>query len=176
MKATNPDGTLVELENCWIQVGDFRKIKMKILPDVSDSKQATYSDMTAIGRSSPMKSYSHSDNRTISWTVHFMVTQEQDKLEISENIAMLQSAVYPKGKNDELYSPPPLCKIKCGGGSEELGSKEMCTILKSYSLKFPTDVAWDDELYLPYKLDMELQFEVVYNTDEFPYAEDIFQL
>jgi len=174
MKATNDkDGSLNEIVDCYISIPEFDDglVLMKILPDISDSKSANYSDESAIGRSFPIKNYAYSENRTISWTIHFMICKKGDKEQILKQIKLFESLVYPS-KSKEPYSPPPICRLKCG---RILAEEELCCILKSYSIKFPTDVAWDNtgNTYLPYKLDMDLSFEVIYDTEDLPYAEDI---
>lgn len=171
MKATLPSGDLRPLEDCYIACYDLGfQINMKILPDLSDSKSANYADETAIGRSFPIKNYSYSENRSISWTIHMMVCKEGDQEDMMIDLRNLEACVYPT--NDETpYAPPPICHIRCGDLLAK--DKELCCVLRSYSVKFPTDVAWDEIGYIPYKLDVDLTFEVVYNSTELPYASDI---
>lgn len=181
MKATLPSGKLKELRSngksiggCYIQVGQIKTIYMNVLPDISDSKSANYSDETAIGRSMPFKSYQSSENRTISWTAHFIVCQESDVQEILDNLRILESCLYPTTENTggAPYAPPTICQISCG---ELLGHNEnpLCTVMKSYSVKFDPSVNWDERTYLPHKLDVDMQFDVVYNQAELPGAERI---
>jgi len=170
MKATLPDGSLRNIEDCYIDIPELSdKIVMRILPDISDSKSANYADESAIGRSFPIKNYAYSENRTISWTIHLMVCKEGDQEDILRKIKLLEACVYPSSK-EQPYAPPPICKIKCG---RLLAVDELCCVLKSYSIKFPTEVAWDDIGYVPYKLDIDLSFEVVYDSSNLPYAEEI---
>lgn len=175
MRATNLDGSLREIEECWIRVGDGSEIFMRTLPDISDNKDAVYTDGTGQGRSSPMKSFSHSNPRVISWTVHLIVCKEEDKQYILATMRELQSAVYPT--NNEPYAPPPICTLHCGSLLEyKDGETELCAIMRSCNVKFPTDVVWDDETLIPYKLDIDLQFEVVYDSNNLPYSNNIFVL
>jgi hypothetical protein len=170
MKATLPNGSLRDIEDCYIYIPELSdEIVMRILPDISDSKSANYADESAIGRSFPIKNYAYSENRTISWTIHLMVCKEGDQDDILRQIKLLEACVYPSNK-EQPYAPPPICKIKCG---KLLAETELCCVLKSYSVKFPTDVAWDDIGYVPYKLDIDLSFEVVYDSSSLPYAEEI---
>ena len=90
-------------------------------------------------------------------------------------LSLFESAVYPL-RSPLPYSPPPICYLKCKNILLEKENKPICAVLKSYNIKFPTDVAWDEETYIPYKLDVDLQFEVVYDSMNLPYAEDIFNL
>jgi hypothetical protein len=48
--------------------------------------------------------------------------------------------------------------------------------LKSYSVKFPTDVVWDQDFYVPYKFDVDTSWDVVYRSSELPGQERIAQL
>lgn len=170
MKATLPDGSLRNIEECYIRIPELSdEIIMRILPDISDSKSANYADESAIGRSFPIKNYAYSENRSISWTIHLMVCKEGDQDDILRQIKLLEACVYPSSQ-EQPYAPPPICKIKCG---RLLAESELCCVLKSYSVKFPTDVAWDDIGYVPYKLDIDLSFEVVYDSSSLPYAEEI---
>lgn len=169
MKSTL-NSKLIELENCYIIVGTT-KIIMNILPDIQDGKGANYSDENAIGRSNPYKTFSYSENRAIGWTCHFLVTDEGSLKKILDNLRTLESAVYPSaGSGGVPYQPPPVCKLRCG---DLLGSSEICAVMKSYSVKFDTQVPWDEKSYLPYKLDVDLQFDVVYNQSSLPNSEKI---
>ena len=172
MKATRPGGDLVPIPDCYIQCGNNNTIEMKILPDISDSKSASYSDESIVGRSFPMKSFSHGENRSISWTAHFVNCKEGDAESLLEDLRSIESCVYPDDEGTSTpYSPPPICKIKCG---RILGEEELCVIMKSYSVKFPTDVAWDEDTYLPYKFDVDMSFDVVYDSTDLPGSDKIF--
>jgi hypothetical protein len=161
-----PDGTRVE--------GGLKYIDMYILPDVSDSKSANYAPENGIGRSNPFTIFSYSELRTISWTCHFIVQTlkgPNSADNILDNIRTLQSAVYPR---DSFGSPPPLCKLKCG---DLLASNdtEICAVLRSYSVKYDTSVPWFSSdsgtlpnRLVPYKIDVDLQFDVVYNQTSLP--------
>ena len=178
--ATIPGGTLKPLRECYIMIpdadGEFQKIELTNLPEITDSKSATYNDETIIGRSSPMKTYSQSDNRNISMQLHFVVSAPY---EVEQNLAYLraiQSAVYPRSGTgvSTPFLPPPVCRIKCGN-LLGLGG-ELCVILKNYSVKFPTEVAWDENSYAPFKFDVETSWDVVYKSSSLPGQEKIYQL
>jgi hypothetical protein len=69
--------------------------------------------------------------------------------------------------------PPPVCTIKCG---KLLADEALCVVLQSYSVKFPTDVAWwegDDGLYCPYKFDVGTTWLTVYTSSDLPYQSRI---
>lgn len=170
MKATNPNGTLKEIDNCYIKIPTYGTIKMRVLPDISDSKSANYSDENVIGRSFPIKTFSHSENRSISWTAYFLILQNGDAIKNLMDLRALQSITYPRDRDFDPYAPPHVCAIKCGS---ILGDEELCVVLKQYSVKFPTDVAWDEDFMVPYKFTVDLTWEVVYSSDNLPGFEKI---
>lgn len=176
MKATSLNGALVPIPNCYIKIPEFKMtIPMYILPDISDSKGASYPDENAIGRSMPFKSYQNSENRAISWTAHFMVCVGRDRQQIITWIRALEACLYPLSQNTggAPYSPPPICNLRCGELLSDSGAPDLCVVLKNYSIKYDTNVPWDEDTYIPNKLDMDLQFEVVYNQSKLPGAEQI---
>jgi hypothetical protein len=151
------------------------KVVMDNLPDISDTKSANYSDETIIGRSNPVKTFSQSDNRSISMQIHFIVSKPSDVNINLQKLRAIQSALYPR-EGDEGASPfipPPVCKMKCGN---LLSTQEICVILKQYSVKFPTDVAWDANSgnFTPYKFDVDTTWDVVYSSSSLPGQRNIF--
>jgi hypothetical protein len=151
-----------------------RTINFNILPDITDSKAASYTPENIMGRASPMMSYGHSEARAIGMVIHFICTKKNDSMIHLNNLRLIQSLVYPRdGTNTAPYIPPPICQIKCG---QILGDKPLCVILKSYSIKFPTEVAWDSETYLPVKFDIDTNWEVVYASSQLPGHEMIVSL
>ena len=173
MQATIQGGKLRELDKCYIKIKD-RTIKFRSVPDLSDTKSAQYNDEPIIGRSFPMKTYSHSENRAISVELYFYTIEQQD---IQNNIADMRaiaSATYPRNglSGGAPYTPPPICKLRCG---DLLADGELCVVLKSYSVKFPRDVAWDEQTYLPYTFQISTQWEVVYRSTDLPGQERIMQ-
>lgn len=184
-KATLQGGNLSEIKDCYIKIPKQRNfvelpggfngiIPMKILPDISDSKSASYNDEAIIGRSFPMKTFSHSENRAISWTAYFMVCKEEDIQNNLFYLRAIESAVYPRNDlGGAPYAPPPVCVLSCG---ELLAkSKEVCAILKSYSVKFDTTVPWDEATKLPYKFSVDMQWEIVYMSNNLPGQDRIFR-
>lgn len=172
--ATTSDGgdlRFINEERCRITIPNYGVIKLKILPEVSDTKKATYADQTIIGRSFPIKTYSHSDNRVIAMKLHFIVVKSSD---IDQNLADLngiRSAVYPRrGDGDAPYKPPPVCTISCG---DLFGEDPICVVLENYSVNFPTNVAWDKETLLPYYFQVSTNWHVVYSSDNLPNQETI---
>lgn len=171
MKATKDNGVLRPIENCYISIPGYGKITMRTLPDISDSKSASYSDEPVIGRSFPMKTYSHSENRAISWTAYFLVCEKSDIQKNIKEMRAIQSAVYPrKGGSGAPYAPPPVCALRCGN---LLSQDTVCAILRSYTVKFPTDTVWDEETNLPYKFSVDMSWELVYMSSKLPGQDQI---
>ena len=144
-KATQPGGDLISLKNCYILIPGSglqpdNKLVMSNLPDISDQKSAAYSDENGIGRSSPIKSYSNSENRTISWQIHLFVIRPSDVTLNLQKLRAIESALYPRaGTSGAPFIPPPICRLRCGNFLAD--GQELCAVLKNYSVKFPTDVS-----------------------------------
>lgn len=177
MKATLDNGDLIDIEDCYINIPELNeKIIMKILPDISDSKSASYSDENGIGRSSPFKNYSHSENRTVSWTVHFIICKDGDQDTILRYLRTFEACTYPfsESQGGAPFAPPPICHLRCG---KFLSNKdEVCAVLKNYSVKADPSVPWDEDSYIPYKLDVDLSFDIVYDQADLPGARKILEL
>lgn len=173
MKATLANGTLVDLVDCYIKIPELNTtITMNALPSISDSKGASYTDEVGMGRSMPFKNYQSSENRSISWVAHFMVCQDGDQQKILNYLRAFEACTYAmtSSAGGAPYSPPPVCKIRCG---ELLSDFEVCCVLKNYSVSFDENVPWDEETFIPYKMDISLQFDTVYNQADLPGAERI---
>lgn len=173
-KATT-NGSLSQIDPnlCYIDIPGFGKIELNNLPDISDSKSANYNNEAIIGRSSPLTTYSHSSERTIGMQLHFFVVDPGDEIINLRYLRALQSAVYPRQGNGTVpFVPPPVCQIKCG---ELLASEPLCCILMSYSVKFPTEVAWSTQgsTFTPYRFDVETNWQVVYSSQQLPYQNRI---
>ena len=173
MKATLSGGILKPIKDVYIKIKN-KTIQAYIMPDISDSKSASYADENSIGRTTPFKNYSYSENRVIQWGHHWIIDHKKRVDEILTDIRYLQSLVYPS-KKPAPYSPPWIAHIKVGN---VLGKNDLCCVLKSYNIKYPTDVPWYEDgsgISIPYKIDMDLNFEVVYDNSsgKIPYAENI---
>jgi hypothetical protein len=167
-KATGPNGDLLDLEDCYVYIPNFGQFNLHALPDISDSKGATYNDEPIIGRAFPLKTYSHSENRVISMQIHLFVRKKADVFFNLRILRALQSAAYPRdesGGANAPFVPPPVCLIKCG---KLLADRPLCVVLKSYSVKFPTDVPWDADTYTPWKFDVDTSWECVYKSSDLP--------
>ncbi len=171
MKATERDGSLKSLNSkCYLDIPGYQKIQIRILPDYSDKKSAKYSDEPVIGRSTPLKSYSHSDGRAISLKLVFLSLNKSELQENKYNFFAISSLTYPRQGVSGPYAPPPICKYKCG---DLLGDTPLNLILDSYDLSVPTDVVWDDETLIPYYFTLSTSWSVVYNSGSLPNQEDV---
>jgi hypothetical protein len=181
-RATEPStGNLIPMEACKIYIMG-QDIYLRVLPEITDTKSAAWNDEPIMGRAFPMKTYSHSENRTITMVCHFVVIEDRDIEDNLMALRLIESAVYPMDDPRFPYRPPPVCRIECGqllgGGGGGQDRMPVCVILKSYSVQFPTDVPWDNGVrsggqvgsatFLPYKFDVTCNWEVVYPTEDLP--------
>ena len=190
MKATI-SGNLVPLEGkCSITIPRARRgdtggeIVMNNLPEISDTKSAIYNNEGIIGRATPLYTYSHSGDRNINIQIHFFIVNPEDAEDNLASLRLIQSAVYPRcggvsGRTVAAggyacmpgrvpYKPPPVCKIRCGD-LLATGGRVICAVLQSYSVRFPTEVAWDEETMCPYRFDVDTSWLVVYTSSDLPF-------
>lgn len=167
---------LVDLPRCELNIPGTTKIIINNCPEISDSKQATYNGENIIGRSSPLHTYSHSADRQINVQFHFFVTKPGDGKKNLGILRAIQSAVYPRpGSGGAPFAPPVICTMKFG---DLLALEKLCVVLQSYSVKFPTDVAWTysstDKSLCPYRFDVDTQWMTVYTSADLPFNNRIF--
>ena len=145
------------------------QIDLLALPDITDSKSAAYNDEPIIGRTAPLKTYSYSENRVISMILHFYITTERDKVLNLGYLRAIESATYPRNNSGAPvpFLPPVVCGIRCGDLLSTEG-QTLDVVLKSYSVKFPTDVPWDTETYVPWSFDVNTTWEAVYDAGNLP--------
>lgn len=181
-KATEKSGRLQKLAKCKIITpykhdpddGFAVVIELRVLPEITDSKGVTYQNENIPGRASPVPTYGHSDARMISTELTFLIMTCDDIEENLRNLRTLESLAYPgDSSGGSPYTPPPVCKFICG---KLLGDDGVCVVLKNYSVRFQSDVAWDVETYCPYKFTVSCQWEVVYACKNLPTNSKIRQL
>ena len=172
-RGTRVNGALAPLQYENIQGGKCEIqtpcgcITLKILPDITDSKGATYINDPAPGRSSPMLTYAYSDPRAINTELHFMITEIEDIIDNIRNLRIIQNLVYPGPMSGIApFTPPPVVRFICGSLMD--GPQGLCLILKNYSVRYPTEVAWDVVTFLPYKFSISCTWEVVYPCEKLP--------
>lgn len=172
MIATERNGQLRTLnDKCFLDIPGYETVYIRILPEISDSKSAKYSDDTAIGRATPIKSYAYSDNRVLAIRFQFLSLNRSQLYENMYNYYAISSLTYPRGPiANGPYAPPPVCRFKCG---QLLGDRPLSVVLDNYSLTIPTDVVWDDETLMPYYFVLSTSWHVVYSSNRLPNQEMI---
>lgn len=173
-RGTNQDGSLAFIAGvdpskaCRI-ITPCGIICLKILPEISDSKAANYTNEPAPGRTTPILTYASSEPRMINTELHFMITTTDD---INYNwwaLRIIQSLVYPQPpslNNTAPYLPPPVVRFVCGDLMD--GPNGLCLVLRSYNVRYPTEVAWEPNTFLPYKFSISCSWEVVYACAKLP--------
>lgn len=178
-KATTTTGALNPISDCELIIPSVTyklngtengQIVFKSLPDMSDQKGASYNDEPIPGRSLPIKTFAHGENRSISLTASFFIVESGDEQKNLMILRAIQSAVYPEDSSSMPYAPPPICKLRCG---KLLSNGYLCVVMKSYNVKFDTSVPWGSSYYLPYKLEIGMDFDVVYSSSSLPGAQKI---
>ena len=166
MQSTLPNGDLRSIEECVLNIPNVDElIVLNNLPDISDSKSANYNNEPIMGRSYPLYTYHFSGDRNISIKFHFYITKKGDGLKNLQTLRNIQSAVYPRKSQDDgaPFRPPVICTFKC---KSLLAKEPLCMVLRDYSVTFPTDVAWEEETYCPYKFDLDTNWLVVYTSPD----------
>lgn len=178
--ATTNTGQLNAIPDCYIRAQGLY-VYMYSLPSISDQKGANYNSEDGMGRTMPFKTFNAGTARTIRWKCTF-VSYDADS--ISRNISylrILEACVYPRRDPANVipYVPPVILSIRCGDLLANDGV-ELNVVMLSYSTSFPTEQVWNTDYpfgkYLPMKLDVDLDFDVVYDSRYLPGAERILQL
>jgi hypothetical protein len=93
--ATDSNGNLIEIADCYIRAsGDPAvKIVMNNLPEISDSKSATYSEETAMGRSVPIKAFAQGSSRKIGWKMIVIAPSNNEQLKATKKNGYLISEI-----------------------------------------------------------------------------------
>jgi hypothetical protein len=195
---TQTNYQLARIPDCYIRVSNFlgnvpilneSKIVMKTLPEISDQRDVQYGEQNGIGRSMPLKTFGQGGARIINWTATFVADTEEEAILNLQRFRVLASCTYPRKQVDGIsYAPPYLLYLKCGKllSGDIIGinpnvsippksesTEELCAILKSYNVKWPKDVPWQQITYIPYKFEVSLVFEIVYSSTNMPGAERI---
>lgn len=168
MKGIDENGKLTPLSKCYI-VASGVQIIMDLLPDISDSQSAMYNNESAPGRSMPFVTFGSTEARNISWTCHFLAMDDRTARRNIGYLRILQSVLSPKTEK-KIYSPPPVCQLKCG---IFLGDEEICAILRTCSVRGDRQGPWSETDYIPYKLDIDTNWEVVRDNSNLPGQEKL---
>lgn len=138
-------------------------IPFQFMPDsISDNKQANYNDVNIIARSVPVKSYSHSSARQISFTLDFFTAPEAgmkvvNPLIIKNRIDALKALVYPEYSTFSI-KPPPRCIVHIGAQLSFLG------VCRSVNVTYSNQSPWDlQPVVLAHHAKVALTFEEALN-------------
>lgn len=202
-RATESNGRLAILKHCKIFTPKGI-ICLRVLPELTDSKSAAYANETVIGRTTPVVTYSHSEPRMINSELTFIITKCEDIGDNLRYLRIIQSLVYPGDESANApYTPPPVSRFVCGQlfarqkdicDNDDTAEDGVCVILKSYNVRYPTEVAWDTNetvaflppspqtddgtppaSYLPYRFTVSCSWEVVYACAKLPTCAKIAQ-
>lgn len=121
------------------------RLPFQFLPDnISESKAAIYGDIITIGRSTPIKTYSHSASKNLNFTLKFFANPEKGDMSmtpkvIKERVDFCYSLLYPDYSAGFVLKPPPKCLIRIG---DQITFAGICkTVTSNYNLEGP--VPWD---------------------------------
>ena len=131
---------------------------------IRDSKNAIYNDIPIIARSVPVKNYSYSGSRMISFTLEFFTSPEPGPstiftpLTIKTRIDALRALVYPD-YSGFVVKPPPRCVVMVGLQVAFMG------ICKAVSVNYDgVDSPWDlFPAVLAHHATVDLTFEEALN-------------
>jgi hypothetical protein len=156
--------------------GGVREWQFVALPEVSDSKEAQYSDIPILGRSSPIPTFSHSGYRRLQIVFHLHSTSEELRKYHAQFIWAAASLVHPE--YEQSYRPPRLAWFKCGtligGGSDRTsgGYVRLLTDSVNYTLD-PEQVWLDRSDLMPQYVSLSMAVRVVYNYRGLPGANKV---
>lgn len=138
-------------------------IPFQFMPDtVRDGKMAIYNDIAIIGRSSPVKNYSHSSARTINFTLQFFASPEAGlgmitPLLIKTRVDACRALVVPD-YSGFIIKPPPRCIVHLGFSMAFLG------VCKSVNVSYSNSSPWDlAPAVLAHHATVDLSFEEALN-------------
>lgn len=162
MKATSGTGNLEIIKDIIFEIGG-EKADIYAVPEISESKSAKYNDIGIMGRSTPLKSYSYSDNKSIDVTF-FCHSIDAITLEANKKLLrMVRSSVYPVYSG---YVPPKVGYLKI------FDILENDIVGNSYSLTYGNQYAWKDE-QLPIYMEIRANFHAVWPHSDLPGFDDI---
>lgn len=173
-------GKLNPIPDCYIRVQNYF-VNMYSLPSITDSKQANYNSENGMGRTQPFFTFDQGSVRSINWTCTFISYDAESTARNFGYLRILEASVYPRRDPSNVvpYIPPVVMSIRCGDLLANSGA-ELNTVLTSYNVQFPTDQVWNSEYnlakYLPAKFEVQLNFNVVYDSRFLPGADRILLL
>lgn len=154
------------------------RIYFETLPEITENKSATYNDEIVLGRSSPVKTFAHGDNRVITLTMNFIATHESDFIRYRQYMFAIASAAHPR--YEQGYAPPDICKIQIGG---ILGNDPVSCVLRNYDFNTENTTFWYDRdaqdeaernaMYMSMRFSINTNWDVVYSYESLPSNTDV---
>lgn len=151
---------------------------MYALPEVQVTKEANYSDIQILGRSSPIKTYAGSGYRRLAVTFHLHSTNANLKQYHIAFVRAVESLLYPEYKG--TYLPPPIAQFRYGTliSNTNLASLgiggyvNVVAMSVNYSLD-PNIVQLGAVDLFPMYLGLQVNFDVVYPFNLLPGSGDV---
>jgi len=148
------------------------------MPEVQVTKEANYSDIQILGRSSPIKTYAGSGYRRLATTFHLHSTNPQLKDYHIAFVRAVESMLYPEYGG--TYLPPPIGQFRCGVlisnqalvGAIAGGYVNVVATSLNYSID-PNIVMLGNVDLFPAYVALQVNFDVVYRFNDLPGAGDV---
>lgn len=140
--------------------------RLYALPEITESKDATYSDAPILGRATPVKTYSYSTYRKLSVTFHLHGTSHKMHVYNTKFVHAVASAVHPVYAN--TYLPPRICQFFCGPLIDLVS-----VVVTHYSFSMSPEVVWPG--LVPIDMTLQADMDVVYAFANLPGADDVLQ-
>lgn len=189
MRGTSAAGSIRPITGAWIRIpgaappsqggrtDGLGRWSMYALPEVQVTKEANYSDIQILGRSSPIKTYAGSGYRRLAVTFHLHSTNEFMKEYHISFVRAIESLLYPEYRG--TYLPPPIAQFRCGEliSNTDLvisigGYVNVVCMSVNYSLD-PNIVHLGRDDLFPMYLGLQANFDVVYPFNLLPGSGDV---
>ena len=178
--ATNSLGKLNPIPDCYIRAKDYY-IVMYNLPNITDQKATPYTPENGMGRTQPFISFNEGGLRTIQWSFSMISYDEESVARNFGYMRILEASVYPRKDpaNVVPYIPPVVMSVRCGDLLAN-GGAELNVVLTNYNFEFSSEQVWNSEYnvarYMPARVEVRLNFDVVYDTRFLPGVDRILSL
>lgn len=190
MRATSAAGSVRPIPGAWLRIpgtsppdtggtGDgLGRWSLYAMPEVQVTKEANYSDIQILGRSSPVKTYAGSGYRRLATTFHLHSTNPQLKEYHIAFTRAVESLLYPEYRG--TYLPPPIAQFRCGTliSNQNLviasigGYVNVVAMSVNYSID-PNIVMLGNVDLFPMYLALQVNFDVVYPFNLLPGSGDV---
>jgi hypothetical protein len=144
----------VRYQNAYIALEEDtrQRLEFQMFPEeITDTKNAEWAAVPIIGRAEPYRVYASSGPRSISLTLHFFASTDQDDTGVPDDVlqavAFLRSLVYPDLR-DGIVIPPPVVLLIIGRTFDLRG------IVESYSATYREP--WELPDIVPHRAEVQL--------------------